>query len=88
MINDNLSIASVEERLNKKNNLFMKKIINKIKENFNDDKLKEEILFPIYNEIYTCILPHYIIFITLFIIILVLLIFIIIINFNLINKIS
>lgn len=86
MINDKISVCSVEKKINSKKDAFINKIISKIKDHINDNQLKDEFLLPIYNEIYKCILPHYIIFITLFFIILILLIFLIIINLNLITN--
>ena len=76
-----------------KNN-FIKKLFNKIKENFMSDDIKNEIkgelVDPMFVEIKNTILPHYIIFLVLFIIIIVLILYLIIliynINFYNINK--
>jgi hypothetical protein len=72
-----------------KNN-FIKKLFNKIKENFMSDDFKGELVDPMFVEIKNVILPHYIIFLVLFIIIIVLILYLIIliynINFYNINK--
>lgn len=67
---------------NKKKTNFIKKMFEKIKENFMCDEIKNnvkiELLEPLYVEIKNIILPHYIIFIILFIIIIFLLLYLII----------
>ena len=56
-----------KNNLERKKNIFIKKMFHKIKESFinNDIKneIKNEIIAPIYEEIYLLILPHYITFI-------------------------
>lgn len=67
--------------MNNKN--FIKKILNKIKENFMSDDIREEIrmelIDPIFIEIRNFILPHYIIFIILLSTIMILIIYLILI---------
>ncbi len=58
-----------------KSNNLIKKLLYKLKEHFTDDiknDIRDEIMFPLYIEIQRCILPHYIVFITFFIIIIIL----------------
>ncbi len=56
-----------------KNN-FIKNLFIRVKENFINEEIKNEIIYPIYNEIYFRILPHYLTFLILHIIIIILLI--------------
>ena len=67
-------------------NDFIRKLFRKIKENFMSDDIKEEIkielIDPMFIEMKNFILPHYIIFLVLFLIIIVLLLYLIIIIHN------
>lgn len=67
--------------MNKNNNNFIKKIFRKIKENFMSDDIRDEIklelIDPMFIEMKNFILPHYIIFITLFLVIIVLILYLI-----------
>jgi hypothetical protein len=69
-----------------KNNNYIKKIFRKIKENFISDDIKEEIkielIEPLFLEMKNFILPHYVIFIVLFLIIIVLILYLIIMIYN------
>jgi hypothetical protein len=69
-----------------KNNNYIKKIFRKIKENFMSDDIKDEIkielIDPLFLEMKNFILPHYVIFIMLFLIIIILLLYLIIIMYN------
>ena len=59
---------------NKNINSFMKNILSKVKDNLDNDDVKNEFFYPVYNEIYFRILPHYLTFIILLTIIIILLI--------------
>lgn len=80
--------------MSKNKNDYIKKLFYKIKENFMSEDIKNEIkvelMDPMFNEIKNLILPHYIIFLVLFLIIITLLLYLIIliynINFYRINK--
>jgi hypothetical protein len=78
-----------EKKSDNKGNNFLKKILKLVKENFLTDDVKNEIkgelIEPLYIEIRNFILPHYFIFIILFISIIILLLYIIHLIFN-INK--
>ena len=81
-INQNTKISS------KKKNMFMKKLFQKIKENFENEEIKNEIkneiINPLYKQIKITILPYYSIFIIILLVILIMLstILIMIINTN------
>ena len=57
------------------NRNIIKLLLKKIKNEFNDD-LQNEFIYPIYNQIYMTILPHYLIFLTILCIIVILLLII------------
>lgn len=75
-----------KKNLFNKKKIIMKKIIDKIKENFNNDEMineiKTEIINPLYKEIKYQVYPYYIFFIIISIIILLLLIILIVSIFN------
>ena len=60
----------------------MKTIIKKVKDELINDEIKNEFIYPIYNEIYMRILPHYISFVAFLSTIVILLLLLIIININ------
>ena len=67
---------------------YIKKLFRKIKENFMSDDIKEEIkielIDPMFIEMKKLILPHYVIFLVLFIVIIVMISYLIMLtsNFN------
>ena len=63
-------------------NNFMKKIICKIKDEYLNEDIKNELMFPIYNEIYYKIFPYLLSFFILLISIITLLICILLICIN------
>lgn len=77
---------NLQKKTDNKNSNFIKKILKLIKENFMTDDIKNEIkgelIEPFYVEIRNFILPHYVIFIILFITIIILLLYIILLIFN------
>lgn len=86
-IDDNKSNSLYESTKNKKksiikSNNFMKNILSKVKEQLVNEEIKNEIFFPIYNEIYFKILPHYLTFLILLGIIIILLLILIYITIN------
>lgn len=72
--------------MNKNKNDYIKKLFYKIKENFMSPDIKNEIklelMDPMFIEIKNLILPHYIIFLVLFLIIIVLILYLIILIYN------
>lgn len=66
---------------------YIKKLFRKIKENFMSDDIKEEIkvelIDPMFVEMKNFILPHYVIFLVLFIVIIILISYLIMITSNL-----
>ena len=64
----------------KLNNNFIKMIIQKVKNELVNDEVKNELIYPIYDEIHAKILPHYITFFVMLSTIILLLIILIMLN--------
>ena len=65
---------------------YIKKLFRKIKENFMSDDIKEEIkvelIDPMFIEMKKFILPHYVIFLALFIVIIIMISYLIMLSSN------